>query len=212
MVVVVSQRVTTIQSLSLALPSTPPLASSLFVTMKVFFDLIGEVEVASDGKLIKKVKNSEGKSVEGLVCCECKTIPDPNDEDEDNAMRKLDHLWFFEDINGDEPAEYKKFKNWQKDFFASYVKGLQTVKKENGDFKEDGAKKAFQKRMNGIMNWVKEEFANITFYSLYKASGEVKIGGETKNFLTTQLFCWYAPGATEPVMCWMEDAVRAEKF
>lgn len=43
-------------------------------------------------------------------------------------MRKLDHLWFFEEINGDEPAEYKNFKKWQKNYFASFVKGLQKVR------------------------------------------------------------------------------------
>jgi len=96
--------------------------------MIVYFDLIGDAEVNSDGKPLKKITNSDGKVVEGLLACECKTIPDPNDDDEDNAMRKLDHLWFFEEINGDEPTEYKKFKNWQKEYFSSYVKGLQKVR------------------------------------------------------------------------------------
>ena len=97
--------------------------------MKVYFDLVGEAEVASDGKPLVEVKDSEGNVVEGLLGSLCKTIPDPNDEDEDNAVRKLDHLWFFEEINSDEPTEYKNFKKWQKNFFATYVKGLQKVRR-----------------------------------------------------------------------------------
>jgi len=88
--------------------------------------------------------------------------------------------------------------------------GFETqFKKNRGDFKEDeGAKKAFQSRMSGIMSWVKAEFDNITFYSLYSTTNEV----EGKSYFTGQLFCWYAPGATEPLMVMMEDAVRGEKF
>jgi len=177
--------------------------------MKVYFDLVGEAEVASDGKPLVEVKDSEGNVVEGLLGSLCKTIPDPNDEDEDNAVRKLDHLWFFEEINSDEPTEYKNFKKWQKNFFATYVKGLQKIKKDRGDFKEgEDAKKSFQKRMKGIMAWVEAEFENITFYSLWSTTKEH--GG--KNYLCGQLFCWYAPGATDPTMVFMTDATREEKF
>lgn len=183
--------------------------------MKVYFDLIADMEMASDGKPLKTVTDADGKEVEGLLYCECKTIADPNDDDEENALQKLDHLWFFEDINGDTPATYKKFKKWQKEFFAKYVKGLQKIKKERGDFKSDDdskeaedPKKAFQRRMNGIMTWVESEFENITFYNLMAATGEH--GG--KNYLSGQLFCWYSPGASDPYMCFMEDGCRVEKF
>lgn len=191
--------------------ASPPVTQP--VNMKVYFDLIGNAEVASDGKPLVEVKDSEGNVIAGLLGSKCKTIPDPNDEDEDNAVRKLDHLWFFEEINGDEPAEYKNFKKWQKNYFASFVKGLQKVrcqqrptvvstahpplsspgcallqvKKDRGDFKEgEDAKKGFQKRMKGIMAWVEAEFDNLTFYNLWSTTGDH--GG--KSYLCGQLFCW----------------------